>query len=101
MPAVKRAVPATLAAQPRSFSSPSRKAGTLASEHERQGRTKTVYLINVTSREPEEGIPEEMQQGRISKSAWILLAVHSLIYMHLSKPSPAAASFIKPTGTAN
>lgn len=42
MPALKGAVPATLAAQPRSFNSPSRKAGTLASEHGRQGRTKTV-----------------------------------------------------------
>lgn len=35
-----------------------------AGTHERQGRAKIVYLINVTSREPEVGIPEETQQGR-------------------------------------
>lgn len=40
------------------------RAGTPAGKHERQGRTKIVYLINVTSQEPEVGIPEEMQQGR-------------------------------------
>lgn len=77
--------------------------GTLASRHRSQETTEIVYLINATSREPEVGILAEMQQGREKKkiSAWILLAVHSLIYMHLSEPFPAAASFIKPTGTAN
>lgn len=39
-------------------------AGTLASQHQRQGTTKIVYLINATSREPEVGILAEMQQGR-------------------------------------
>lgn len=62
MSALKGAVPATPAAQPVHSAIPP--AGTLASKHERQRRVKIVYLISVTSPEPEVGIPEEMQQGR-------------------------------------
>lgn len=63
MSALKGAVPATPAAQPVHSAIPPR-AGTLAGKHGRQRGAKIVYLISVTSREPEVGIPEEMQQGR-------------------------------------